>query len=192
MCLAQPISTMTALYWHIVHSKNETEILMEKSFDEKEKYSEGNYIAYMHLLKHSWGQFEHSLSRVKSIIDKIQHVWVVSGNKDWLLDNHDSFHNLVKGMEKIAGRDTGLCINIDILGYFIKCAQRYKTRKFIKKLCAIRKMDDDELRNNELMDTMVEVQDLEQCGDDLFKSPDGRIYKWDILPYTGYWDMILQ
>ena len=195
MCLAQPISTMTAMYWNLVHSKNETEILMEKSFDEKEKYSEGNYITYMHLLKHSWGQFEYALPGVKSIIDKLQHAWFASGNVDWspwVSDDPPTYHDLVIGMEKVLVKDEGISGNIDILGYFIKCAQRYKTRKFIKKLCAIRQMDDDELRNSEVMDALICVQDLERCGDYTFKSPDGRIYKWEILPYTGCWDMILQ
>ena len=181
MCLAQPICCIHTTLWFLLDAMNQTEILMDKAFEEKDLWKEGQYLLYMDLLKKSWEQFNENFPKkygLPHLVKQLKDAW---HSPVWKYKKKDYFE-LVKGV----GQEDILALE-SVYAYFIKCCSRYDTRRFMKK---IKKVDDN------LLEQCMKAQDLTEDNESYGKDGDfiaycGRKkYVWEIQEDHLCWDMV--
>ena len=156
MCLTQPISLMQTSLWYILDAKERVEKLMAEVFDEQDIWKEGDYLLYTELLKDTWNRLNDWL--------KGDFPLTVTRSQDAWFESHSfryggglpCYYKTMKICDKQYLEDAEQDINItSVLGYFIKCCERYNTRKLIKKL----KLENN-MRYRTLRDKLIKAQNF--------------------------------
>lgn len=189
MCLAQPICSLHTTLWFLLDARNQTEILMDKAFEEKDLWKEGQYLLYMDLLKKCWEKFNENFTDeigLPNLLKQLKEAWHLSPLSHLRPGSMDYFE-MVKSVAKGKYR-VDLALE-SVYAYFIKCCSRYDTRRFMKKI-----------KNRpvvELLEQCMKAQDLTKnikwVGKDknTFTASCGRKkYVWEIQEDHLCWDMV--
>ena len=150
MCLSQPSSLMQTSLWYILDAKERVENLMAEVFDEQEIWKEGDYLLYTELLKNIWNRLNDWLVGSMRENVKITH-------RAWLnKSNWGCYFNTLRLCDEDFQQESEIDLNVtSLLVYFIKCCERYNTRKLIKKM----KLEPN-MRYRTLSDKLIKAQKL--------------------------------
>jgi hypothetical protein len=156
MCLAKPISIMQTSLWYLLDAKERVEKLMAEVYVEQEIWKEGDYLLYTELLKTTWNRLNDWLDGdFQYMVTRSQEAWFESQRFRYG-GGLPCYYKTMKFCDKQYLEDTHGDINItSVLGYFIKCCERYNTRKLIKKM----KLEDN-MRYRTLRDKLIKVQNF--------------------------------
>jgi hypothetical protein len=185
MCLAQPICSLHTTQWFLLDAMNQTEILMDKAFEEKDLWKEGQYLLYMDLLKKCWEKFNENFTDevgLPNLVKQLKEAWYISRWAGGM-----SYFELVKNVAKGEYR-VNLALE-SVYAYFIKCCSSYDTRRFMKKI--------KNRPDVELLEQCMKAQDLMKnikwVGKDknTFTASCGRKkYVWEVQEDHLCWDMV--
>ena len=187
MCFAKPLQFVDTIYWAAIDSKMNAEMLMEQAFDEKEKWDEGLYLLYVERLQTAW---EHINECVRGFERQNARDWVAYGRMPYGEYLKDGFNqNKQIAADFGDGKNAELFQTISFDALFIKCATRYNTKRFIKKMVKL----DPEGKRYGYIGGVLAAQGLTKKfhdGATRYITPDGKQYSWSCgFDSSGFFEL---